>query len=227
MNRLPFDYGDIKVPSSIDPLVSAEAVKRFKHMEENLRQMPEYSCAETCSECCFGTILMSYYEYVFIMDYLREKATEEELEKLIIERLGTLKEGKALLCPFLLDDNLKQHCSIYSIRPLICRVFGTEAAPCHKNISFVPFSEDMFNKAHDSIYYDEVGEFNGFFLREDLVLYQGPFDFWFLANTSEANAEALADFMEEQGSSLGAVLFDLKESNLFALKEGNKIILQD
>ena len=66
--------------------------------------IPSFDCKSGCSECC-GPVIMSCLEW-----------------ERICERLGCEPKGDwtTLNCPMLKDGR----CSVYDIRPTICRLFG-------------------------------------------------------------------------------------------------------
>ena len=72
--------------------------------------IPEFMCAEGCHECCqnFGVPSRTPIEDERINDYLRK---------------NEMMPGKAHhgTCPYLNETG----CSIYPVRPLICRLYGT------------------------------------------------------------------------------------------------------
>ncbi|MDP3767828.1 MAG: hypothetical protein Q8S13_07420, partial [Dehalococcoidia bacterium] len=66
-------------------------------------RLPTIACRRRCQESC-GPVLMSRGEWARIT-----------------ERLGYTPEGDASLrCPMLVGN----HCNVYAIRPLICRLWG-------------------------------------------------------------------------------------------------------
>ena len=75
---------------------------------------PHMRCID-CGKCC-GPVPISAEEYANIYDYLQEHAYPRE----VAERPHTILE-----CVF--RDNEKRCCSIYPVRPTICRLFGVTA----------------------------------------------------------------------------------------------------
>jgi hypothetical protein len=73
-------------------------------IDSALSAIPKFECKPGCSECC-GPVMMSRLEWQRICD-----------------RLGCTPEGDlgTLDCPMLKDGR----CSVYDIRPTICRLFG-------------------------------------------------------------------------------------------------------
>jgi len=80
------------------------ATQRLVQIDATLAQVPPFTCKPGCSRCC-GVILMSRLEWKRICDRLgyEPKADDHSLD-----------------CPMLKDGR----CSIYDIRPAICRLFG-------------------------------------------------------------------------------------------------------
>ena len=93
-------------------------------MQQIYSQIPQKTGCKQCGECC-GNIIVTKLEMQNIMTYC-------EANKLSfthpVEFIPThnnqvtfnIKMGAS--CPLLLQDN---KCSIYPVRPLICRLYGT------------------------------------------------------------------------------------------------------
>ena len=82
------------------------ATQRLVQIDATLASIPTFTCEPGCSACC-GPILMSRLEW-----------------KRIVARLGyepkATFDAEHLDCPMLKDGR----CSVYDIRPAICRLFG-------------------------------------------------------------------------------------------------------
>lgn len=91
-------------------------------------QLPATTC-ECCGECCFSIAFYSL-EYHRIVRYLAENFSPGQCRKLFYralnpsERLVTVDDEERMRCIFL-DDETKK-CTIYPVRPFMCRVFGQE-----------------------------------------------------------------------------------------------------
>jgi Fe-S-cluster containining protein len=79
-------------------------------LDAALRQIPAFTCKPGCSECC-GPVAMSRLEWQRICDRLGYKPNRNM--------------EASLDCPMLKDGR----CSVYDIRPTICRLFGTVNVP--------------------------------------------------------------------------------------------------
>lgn len=180
-----------------------------------LKDMPPYACPPSCNSCCHGSILISYVEFVNMVTRL----DPGHLETVFAERLGTLKENGQLLCPFLNAEKTREHCTVYRHRPLICRVFGTTAAPCPEEIDHPPFAESQFFRAYNLLYYGDDGGFFGLELADGTVLYKAPFDIWAIADSG--NTGALVEMFRRYGS-MRSVLCDLAEDRFFTIEEGRR-----
>ena len=197
------------------------ARQKMKEMTALLKDHTGYNCAPSCTNCCYGSILMSYTEFTAITLFLQEHWTTEQMEQLMSNRVGLLKEDGMLLCPFLNTDAELEHCRIYPTRPLICRVFGTTAAPCDEDISPSPFSEELFNLTHTLLYYSG-SQFIALNLNAAWALFEAPFALWCLADNNEADRRFLCKLLEQQGDSFRAVLYDRQEHSFFTLQRGEK-----
>lgn len=182
-----------------------------------LSGMPPYACRPSCNRCCHGTILMSYVEFVYLLHALQKKLGSAGVEKLFATRLGVLEEEGKLLCPFVDDSKEAEHCTIYADRPLICRVFGTSASPCDEDIAHPYFPDALFHRAYNQLHYTADGSFIGLPLRENLVLYEAPFDLWAVADSGH-EAE-LMKLLARYGG-MRSVLCDLAENRFFTVEKG-------
>jgi Fe-S-cluster containining protein len=72
--------------------------------------IPAFQCTEGCHECCknFGVPSRTVVEDERIKSFLRENSMLPG-------------EAKGNTCPYLNEKG----CSIYTVRPLICRLYGT------------------------------------------------------------------------------------------------------
>jgi hypothetical protein len=79
-------------------------------------KVPPMECKGLCHDSC-GPIAMSRLEW----DLLREAGGEK-----VAPFLGA--DGRPSRCPYLTPEN---RCSVYEVRPLICRLWGaSEVMPC-------------------------------------------------------------------------------------------------
>ena len=77
--------------------------KEEKKIVNKIRKMlPTFTCKKGCTSCCGSIMPMTKYEY----DAIKEK-----------------KVALGVICPYI----TKTGCSIYTERPLICRMFGLVA----------------------------------------------------------------------------------------------------
>jgi hypothetical protein len=68
----------------------------------------------SCGQCCSNTLPMSKKEAVRIREYVQRKHIKE-----CVNRPPTMEPVKDWTCPF--RDNVKRICTIYEVRPAICR----------------------------------------------------------------------------------------------------------
>ena len=80
------------------------ALERMDAVADLLRDKEKYHCPAHCNKCCYGSILMSYTEFTFIMFYIQQNWSAEQIEDLFQERVGLLQNEESLLCPFLQED---------------------------------------------------------------------------------------------------------------------------
>lgn len=220
MKKLKFDFEEIAASVLHKPEDMTEyAKKQLDRVRVLLQDMPAYTCPPSCSLCCHGSILMSYVEYIAVMQCLKERLSDTALLELFRKRLGVLEDKGKLLCPFLNDDKEAQHCGIYHDRPLICRVYGTTASPCEEEIEHPHFPEAPFYHAYNLLYYVEDGSFIGLPLSEELALYEAPFDLWMIADSGKT--AALMELFAEHGS-MRAVICDVPANRFFTILPGGE-----
>ncbi|WP_372365849.1 YkgJ family cysteine cluster protein [Candidatus Uabimicrobium sp. HlEnr_7] len=95
--------------------------EKIENQVDNLKKKTCVSCIVNCGECCkrFEPYI-SVLEAVPLAKYLRNHPEKHKLYKRNVEQ----NKVKWNACPFY--DN-ETHCTVYDIRPLICRLFGFSA----------------------------------------------------------------------------------------------------
>lgn len=97
----------------------AENNRHFEKLNQIYRQIPDGICSG-CTNCCVESVHASYTEFLNIYDYLKKNALFYDLLPNLISHYF-LEFVEKKYCPFL---NHQGKCSIYSVRPLTCRLFG-------------------------------------------------------------------------------------------------------
>lgn len=77
-----------------------------KTLEQIYSQIPNIDCKEGCSDCC-GPALQFPIE-------------NQNIKRYLFNRNQLAKVHKTIDCPYLKDNK----CTIYPVRPIICRLFG-------------------------------------------------------------------------------------------------------
>lgn len=88
---------------------------KLKLIDAQYAKIPTFKCVDGCTACC-GPIVTSRLEYKRMLSAAGR--TEKDVSQ---EALRNIKNG-CCDCPFI--DKAKQRCSIYEVRPAICRLFG-------------------------------------------------------------------------------------------------------
>lgn len=91
-----------------------EAVRRG--MEDNVYNFTKDGKCSNCGNCCSNFLPMSRKEIKKIRDYIRKNKIREN-----IHQPPVAKPGYDATCPF--RDNTKGICTIYPVRPEICKAF--------------------------------------------------------------------------------------------------------
>ena len=87
--------------------------------------IPDLICTEGCHECCKNFGVPS-----------RSKVEDERIKKFLRDKSRQVGEARGNACPYL-DEHLLGGggCSIYPVRPFICRVYGTAPNyPCKMGV---------------------------------------------------------------------------------------------
>lgn len=92
--------------------------KRLASIESLLKDVPKFECRSGCADCC-GPVIMTRLEMRRICE--RTGLKERDLDFMTVLQL----EGST--CPLL--DKATKKCTVYDIRPAICRVFGASDHP--------------------------------------------------------------------------------------------------
>lgn len=88
---------------------------KLAKIDELLSGLPTFKCKEGCYDCC-GPVELSRLEYTRCV-----KASGRTAEEVKQQMQSNLKQG-IYVCP-LLNTETKQ-CTVYAVRPAICRLFG-------------------------------------------------------------------------------------------------------
>ena len=111
---------------------------------ESANQLPHpIACREGCSFCCFNQVEVTPLEALRLGHYVDQNFSTEDQDALMarVTRSLRLKAGKSkqeigrlrhqFPCPLLLDGR----CSIYPVRPLVCRAMHTfDAGACQEEL---------------------------------------------------------------------------------------------
>ena len=101
------------------------------------------NCCLGCSSCCEnGDYPVSQIELEYLMQGYTKLSDKDKIT--VQDNIKNIIKGGA--CPFLIDKK----CSVYSYRPIICRVHGL-AYICHDEVVKVPFCANE-NKNYTKVY---------------------------------------------------------------------------
>jgi len=223
--KLYYEFNELKELYRRPEHIDSFAAERMETVANMLKDKEEYNCATDCRSCCYGSILMSYTEFTYIMLHLQNNWGAEEIQELFRKRVGLMQNEESLLCPFLQEEMVARHCLIYSARPLICRVFGTTASPCAEAMAPSILEEELFYRAYDLLHYAN-SQFIALSLDEEWAIFEAPFAFWCLADNDSVSRRFLRTLVEKKGESFKAVFYHQVENEFFAYSGGKKIILE-
>ena len=83
-------------------------------IEDIYELIPDMICTEGCYQCCKNFGVPS-----------RTKVEDERIKEFLREHSMQLGEAQGHTCPYLDESLAIGGCSIYPVRPLICRLYGT------------------------------------------------------------------------------------------------------
>ena len=206
-----------------------DSLNEFAHnsmgqVQEMLRHSDNYNCSPSCNRCCYGSILMSYTEFNYIWLYLEQCWSSEQMNVLLQQDVKAFQDDTTLRCPFLASNKSAEHCKIYQARPLICRVFGTTAAPCEEGIEPAFLDDNLFYRAYDQLYYAN-NQLIALTISDDWALFEATFAFWCLADNDKASRQFLLQFIQNNNDSFHAVLYDLHNRHFFTISKGEHKII--
>ena len=87
---------------------------RLMNVEDIYDLIPELICKKGCYECCKNFGVPS-----------RTQVEDERIKKFLRDHSMQLGVAQGHTCPYLDEDLPEGGCSIYPVRPLICRLYGT------------------------------------------------------------------------------------------------------
>ena len=98
----------------------------------------------SCGNCCSDYLPMSEKECKRIRDYVKRKHIQE-----CVHRPPTMTPVKDMTCPF--RDNEKRICTIYEVRPAICRDFR-----CDKPRKQIELDKKMYHGKYGVVFMRET-----------------------------------------------------------------------
>ena len=95
--------------------------KMMEDMQQGIRDYTQDGHCSSCGNCCSNFLPLSVEECFRIRKYVQKKHIKE-----CVNRPPTAKPVLDYTCPF--RDNVKKICTIYAIRPLICKDWQCDKA---------------------------------------------------------------------------------------------------
>ena len=83
-------------------------------IEDIYELIPDLMCAKGCYACCKNFGVPS-----------RTEVEDKRIKEFLQQHSRPLGEAQGKTCPYLDEDLSEGGCSIYPVRPLICRLYGT------------------------------------------------------------------------------------------------------
>ena len=126
-----------RTPGGLIALVR-NAIDAMESLWDDLKdEAPAYACRKGCDHCCHQSVMVTAPEVVHAATFLHDNLTEQEVTRLRDHVAARARQGdgldnhermdRHLACAFLMDGT----CSIYPVRPLLCRGgFSEDAEYC-------------------------------------------------------------------------------------------------
>ncbi|SHJ92691.1 YkgJ family cysteine cluster protein [Tepidibacter formicigenes] len=92
----------------------------FESLNKLYNSIPNGEC-NGCGNCCMESVGANFIEFLNIYNYIQKS---KDMKYIIMDRILDyyfLEYTKKIPCPF---KDEKNRCSIYSVRPLNCRIYG-------------------------------------------------------------------------------------------------------
>lgn len=189
-----------KIPQELKELGFLQAV--YNIVEENAKKIKSENdifCQKGCSLCCNQIVNFTYLEMLYICEHIKKMQRSRQVKFLKIIK-KTIKKVKSfyrqnstnyvefgdeyerknygLPCIFL---DKKQNCSIYSVRPLICRTYRS-SYDCSQHKTILEIHEnkisrfEYFSYGDQSAYHMIAEEIQ----RMNIAYKEYPFAFWII-----------------------------------------------
>ena len=120
-------------------------LKYYEEIQNDLDNSPNSVCQKGCCDCCANDFEISITEYFMILKYLGIKYGEETIKQ--YSEIAK-KSMSASQCIFI--DSTDGSCSIYEVRPLVCRKYGLYDYT-HKNCEKLTPDRDLLPDKPDTL----------------------------------------------------------------------------
>ena len=97
--------------------------KIVKDMENGIYDFTDNGCCVSCGSCCSSILPMTMEEVARIKKYIAKHDIKEQKAPAVLA-----KPTFNMYCPFMRMDVAKDRCTIYPVRPEICREFKCDKA---------------------------------------------------------------------------------------------------
>lgn len=95
----------------------------LKDMKNGVYDKTDKGRCVGCGECCSNALPMRQKEIKIIQRYIKEHGIKEQKAPTVFA-----KQPFDMTCPFMRKDVSKDRCTIYPVRPEICRCFKCDKA---------------------------------------------------------------------------------------------------
>lgn len=101
--------------------LAAQLLRVFHKLDTEISRIDSTMCHSGCSDCCTNDFEISLAEFMMIFRTINLEVKKEQIESLIeVAEQGKFHLGEQ--CVLLNPDN--NSCSVYKVRPIICRKYG-------------------------------------------------------------------------------------------------------
>lgn len=106
-------------------MITHESIGDYMRREKTVTNCTGNNMCTQCGECCSNLLPMTDKEVSLIRKYVKKHQIKEQ----VVSNVPFADHVIDLTCPFLDKSKKQEKCTIYSVRPAICRYFVCNHEP--------------------------------------------------------------------------------------------------
>lgn len=158
----------------------------YEIIDNDMKCSNNHTCKKGCCKCCAADFEISITEFFMILNHLKVNFGDEYLKKVCTKAKQAKPSGQ---CIFV--DESTGACSIYEVRPLVCRKYGLYRVNTSADCKLLDPEEELLpnekypNTTENTIYFTLPG------LKKKIQLLPKRIDYWFSSKTTDAKTMML------------------------------------